>query len=668
MQSCRHTSLLQCGTPVLQPGILKTAFGWFMACHFGLAAAAAENTEEGSARDETTPAMAITEEIVVHANRVDDTKARVPVPIEVLLAADLERQGVIFINELLLGAAGAAVTQLGGTGSRQELRMRGAEANHAQIHLDGIALNDPARDDTVELEHINLFGMRQFELLKGAQSGLWGSGALAGTIHLHSIPARDSAQASLKLGYGNRNTQMLSGGYERERHGFYLNLAGSHYETAGHSSARKGAETDNYHNTTVHLHAGRKQSDWSIRTVIRGVDSSTEYDAFTNGRPRDGNLHTDSRSWYGLAQATLHIGPFWHSTMTMSSLTSVHENLTDTIRDSQTRGSRHTLSWQNELHVRGRPGLDQRLVMAVEYQRSGFRQRARRSVFGDPNQRQEIRQTSLIIVYGLPGERFTSDLALRFDANSAFRDGFSHRISAKYQLHPERTTLSATVATGIKNPTFIERFGYTPDSFVGNSDLDPEISRSLSIHLEHRVTPRFDFSIALFRDRLKDEIDGFFFVHALGTFTAVNRSGTSRRQGVEFTTGLRFPGIRLRFEYGYLHATEQDFVTKETREEIRRPRHTARALVDITYRRNLQTHLRLIHVGARKDLDFASFPATLASLDAYFLTDLYIAWNLSPHQQWFMKINNIFDANPESVLGYGHPRRMLLAGVTLRLP
>ena len=131
-------------------------------------------------------------------------------------------------------------------------------------------------------------------------------------------------------------------------------------------------------------------------------------------------------------------------------------------------------------------------------------------------------------------------------------------------------SLSAALGKGIKNPSFIERFGYYT-SFLGNPDLDPESSESWDIGLHvGDAESAFRFSLHVYASELNNEINGFSFSPALGAFTAVNEDGISEREGVEFEGGYQMTDLlNWRWSYQYTRSTSPSGEL-----ELRRPKHT----------------------------------------------------------------------------------------------
>jgi len=78
------------------------------------------------------------------------------------------------------------VESQGGPGGLTSIVMRGAESNHTLVLVDGVQLNDPTntRGGSVDLNHINMQSIRRIEVIRGAQSAIYGSDSLAGVIHI----------------------------------------------------------------------------------------------------------------------------------------------------------------------------------------------------------------------------------------------------------------------------------------------------------------------------------------------------------------------------------------------------------------------------------------------------------------------------------------------------
>ena len=218
--------------------------------------------------------------------------------------------------------------------------------------------------------------------------------------------------------------------------------------------------------------------------------------------------------------------------------------------------------------------------------------------------------------------------------------------------------LFANVGTGTKNPTFTERFGYSPDTFVGNPDLKPETV--------HRVRGGYATG-ALFLHVLRQPADGrkstgSFSTRRVEVSPRITVKDKSRRRGVEIGYFDTFFGL-LNVAAHYTTSTPP----KTTASRFAAPRHQGR--VDLTGRIASSTRFNLgvAAVGQQYDNDFSAFPAIRRTLEPYLLVHGGLDYRVSPRTRIYVQMENAFDTDYEDVFGYRNPGRRVLAGCTLRL-
>ena len=258
----------------------------------------------------------------------------------------------------------------------------------------------------------------------------------------------------------------------------------------------------------------------------------------------------------------------------------------------------------------------QRLTGALEHEDEDFKGEGPVSPFGDPNQQQTIAATSGVAEYGLSFGAVHVSISARYDDNDEFDDATSRRGAARY----------AVAATGTDFFVLARHRREEPDLHgalrihAGHVHRQPECSSGNRRERLRSVVQQYSASVAWvrvvwFHDRLEDEIDGFVFDPDAGAFTAENRDGTSRREGVELSAAANLAGsVSLRCDYTYLDATEP--VEGRDVDEIRRPRHSGGCHLPMPRRRaaTALNSARSTPAGAA-DSDFATFPATSVTLD-----------------------------------------------------
>ena len=108
---------------------------------------------------------------------------------------DLQGSGAALITDLLWELPSAAPPQAGALGSLTQLRLRGGEANHVLVRIDGFEANDPASGSEFDFAQLRSTTVSGMNLLSGAAGALWGSDALAGVLDFKPWPARKTARS-----------------------------------------------------------------------------------------------------------------------------------------------------------------------------------------------------------------------------------------------------------------------------------------------------------------------------------------------------------------------------------------------------------------------------------------------------------------------------------------
>ncbi len=620
-----------------------------------------------NARAEDAPPAA-PEKITVLATRTATPVDIAPAPVEIVdeTAIDARQSGVP--ADLLRGAPGFAVSQSGGIGSVTEVRFHGAEANHLLVMVDGIAVNDPALGSSVDFANLDLIGATRIEILPGAQSALWGSDALAGVMNFETTPAPGASQRNVWLEGGSNDTSRESIQLAQRNDTLYYALNARHTETAGTNIAEHGGEDDGYRNTTVHLNTGYTGERGGVALVARQVTAQSEYDPtpFPGFVPVDGNLELNVRQrLFGLT-ATLDAAPGWNHRVSVKRYESRNDNLTDGVQDSSSDGDKVQAGYQGDYAFD--LGATRNLVTwAYEYVIEGFNQRGAAGPFGDPNQDQHMDTKSVIGEYVIDWGWASASLSARHDDNSDFDDSNDYRAALRIPIVNPDTTLYVSAGTGTKDPTFVERFGFTPDTFIGNPNLRPERSRSVSVTLSHSFGDAVHLRVTGFRDRLDDEINGFFFDANAGGFTAVNTNGESRRDGGELSLEAQLnEALQLQIDYTHLDATQPGNGKHE--DELRRPRNSGRILVDYAaLPERLSLQIGAAFVGDHDDDDFGVFPARRVSLDGYTLLHCTARYRITRMFEITGRIENAADEHYEDVFGYATPGRSAYLGINVRL-
>ena len=134
------------------------------------------------------PAIPIdTNEIVITASRAPEQQADTPASVTILDAKRIQRLGEPLARSLIRLVPSASVSSSGPAGSLTDVRIRGAEANHTLLFIDGIRANDPATGDQPRFDLLNADIVSRIEVVRGPQSALWGSDAIGGVVAVNGV-------------------------------------------------------------------------------------------------------------------------------------------------------------------------------------------------------------------------------------------------------------------------------------------------------------------------------------------------------------------------------------------------------------------------------------------------------------------------------------------------
>lgn len=549
----------------------------------------------------------------------------------------------------LRAVPGLSVSRAGGIGALTQVRLRGAEANHARVLFEGIDVSDPVNGET-DFSALTVLPVSRIEVLRGAASSLHGSDALSGVILLRTD---DRSRVSGMLEAGSFGTARLAAGGSNE----WLAAGISGFRTEGVDTSGTSGERDG--SEVVSALARLRLPDragWSGTFIglARATRSEFDTDADFDGRLDD----TDTSTEADMQLAGLHLntdaGLFDH--VIRASFSQVkRSNFSDKTRTDDIRGRRFMLSWS--------PGVTSgahAFSGLVEYERETYLRRDV-SFAGATNADESLSSVGLAGHYLLSAGNLDLSASGRFTASDGrFEDFATWHLGAGYRIDAIRGRIHVAAGSGVKEPTFTELYGFFPGSFRGNPSLRPEKSVNREIGWTQTAGP-VEYSVTLFDADLEDEIYTAF--NPDFTAIALNRSGDSRRQGAELAVrwqardDLVFSG----------QATILDSRDDVGLREIRVPARTLSAAADWKISSDgTRLGIAIDHVGEQQDIDFGAFPSRRVTMESYALVSLSGEIPVSRRIALTARAENLLDHTASDVFGYQAPGAGFHVGLKLR--
>ena len=180
-------------------------------------------------------AVAVMEEVVVTATKTAEKRKDIPNAVVLKDAMDIAESPARGLGELLAAEPGLDWRSKGNFGgAAQEIHIRGMSGNATQVLVNGVIINSPSVG-SADVSKIPLNNIDKIEVVKGAGSLLYGSGAMGGTVNIITKrPRHGEVAAKAEVGYGSQQTHRLAieqGMFINDALGYYL--TGSSSETDG---------------------------------------------------------------------------------------------------------------------------------------------------------------------------------------------------------------------------------------------------------------------------------------------------------------------------------------------------------------------------------------------------------------------------------------------------
>jgi vitamin B12 transporter len=591
------------------------------------------------------------EEILVSASLIPISASRSANAVTVIDREQLKNRATVSLSNILRDVPGFSVSQVGVLGSQTQIRVRGAEANHLLVTIDGVEANDPSQGDEFSWGTLTASDIERIEIIRGPQSSLRGSDAVAGVVNIITRSA-DKSSVGLFAESGSWATHHSGFNIGHKQGDFDIRFGLSHIESEGDNIARTGDENDGYRNTTFNLKSGLRLSDqMSISFAARESHGMNQFDA--------------DNDFDGLIEDQDRVSEFENSTMRLQGDYSskdgswqhkvlISQSKSDNVAFADKVKGNVTASTKDQYQYIGSLSWDQgaqNIAVLVEREEEDWMQRGEIS-WGiyDPNQDRERDTDSLAVEYRSDiSDQLTFAASGRHDDNSEFDSAKTYRAEVIYQLS-EATRVRSAVGTAVKNPTFTERFGFYTN-FIGNPNLIPEESTSWELGVDQEVMDGdATLSLTIFDAELENEIDGFVYDPATFAYTSNNINDTSERKGAELSAvGDISESLSLSAAYTYVDSTGDD-----SAREVRRPRHIASLNLGWQAADNLYLNTNIQFTGEQTDIYFPPFPepSQVVDLSNHTLLNINLNYSATEQLEMYLKVENALGDNYEEVFGY----------------
>lgn len=570
--------------------------------------------------------------------------SRTGAAVTVLTADEIEGAGTLSFGRLLASTPGVSFDSSGGLGTTSGLRIRGLPGYYTGSRLDGFDVSDTAGTQfQFNFNSLTTFGIGRVEVLRGAQSALYGSEAIAGVVDITTFrPERDgtSGRAALEVGSDGTYSGSLATGYRDDR--VELAFTASRTITDGAVSAVSGGvEKDGYQGSLVAGYAAYRLTD-DIRIGANLLWRKTHAD-YDNGLTDEIGTYQDSTQRGGRVFAEFTTGALSHE-LSVSRLTNDRVEASGVYGATAYDGSRNELAWRSRWTASEVLSLNFGVEDVRETMVSGY---------GDAG-KASTRSVYAEALYA-PTDDLDLSFALRHDEHDDFGGKVTGRAAAAWRVAPE-WTIRGVAATGFRAPSLYELY-----SDYGSSDLNPEKSRSFELGIERAFGEAGYIKATLFDTKVKNRIlwDDASMACASaiawswpGCYAQID--GDTRSKGVEIEARYALSDAwALSGNYTYTDA--KDVEATGTTRASRIPRHSLNLGVEGAVSDKVKTGLFLRHVADNYE--------SAGPLGDYTLVDVSLGYAVSDAVDAYLRVENLFDKDYHTAYGYDQPGRQVFVGV-----
>lgn len=597
-------------------------------------------------------------DIVVSATGLPTDAAQIGSSVTVITEEQIQRDQRRTLPDLLATVPGLNVVQTGGPGGQTSIFMRGTNADHVKVLVDGIDISDPTAPRRVfDFGPLMTDDIERVEVLRGPQSGLYGADAIGGVISITTKKGSGPAQWKATVEGGsfgtfNQSTQ-VSGGTDKTNYAFTFghnrtdSTPVTPLDLLAPGEKRNNDFNDNY---TYSGKYGAELSDiFSVNLVGRYTDTKLRYtnddfSNFPNVFPNTTQSDSVSRQFNGLGEGVwkLFDGRFNNR---------IGFAYTDVSRRSMDPGSpwsffdgdRTKFYWKSDLAL----AKGQTLLMGVERED----ERARTSGIDGKNGN----TGAYVELHSAFGDRFFVTSNVRHDENDSFGGHTTWRVAPSYLILETQTKLKASYGTGFHAPSLSQMF----DPLSGNPNLRPETSRGYDFGFEQALfQKRVSFGVTWFHNDIEDLIT----FGPAPTFTNAN-IGSARTHGYEaFIAAQITNDLQIRTDYTRTIAIDADTGAELTR----RPKD--KTSVSAVWKATDKLTLSATALWVSSWYDFDRFGFVFAPIPSkpYKLVNLAANYKLNDNLTLFGRIDNLLDERYQNPIGFEKQGFGIYAGIRLK--
>lgn len=592
-----------------------------------------------------TSALALTAS--VQAETVEEvitvTATRTPTNIDTALAtqvvitrADIERIQPKSVLDLIGTVAGVDVINQGGRGQNATVFLRGANANHTLVLLNGVRISSASLGST-SIQTIAPELIERIEIVKGPRAAIWGSDAIGGVIQIFTREVQ-SNEFFAGVTVGDDNYQQYKAGAGFKHGDGFTSISVNKEKSDGFDVLSTAEDDEDGYDYTSFAIRGQQQltEQFALDWLLQADSGDSEYDNAFGG---NNESEIDNHAWLARGVYQTQIG---HVQNTTSFSVGQNRDKSDSVGTAfptsfETRRDQYSLL----NHAQVFPHLQ--FNLGVDY----YQEELSGTTTYDVNER-DVTGIFAHTLYHL--NDVTLEAAVRYDDVEHIDSETSFNAGAGYQINSD-TRIALNVGTGFKAPTFNDLY-YPADPYSsGNPDLISETSETVELVLETRIAS-VDMSLNAYQSDIENLI---VWTPDANFFYSPDNVSDVEISGVEFTAN--YIGLGGNHQ---LNASYVDSEDKATNKQLDRRARDHFAYQFDTKFGDLAVYFEYQYNGKRTDRDFTIGEVKLGG---YSLVNVSASYPITSALTVEGRVSNLLDKTYQSVLNYNTQDRAVYMGI-----
>ena len=595
-------------------------------------------------------------QLVVSPTGIATPAAHVANAITVVTAKDIATQQARSVPDILAAIPGLNVVQTGGAGGQSSVFTRGTNANHTKILIDGIDVGDATNaNGAFDFAHLLTSDIQQFEVLRGPQSGLYGSDAIGGVISVITRKGDGPARATASIETGTYQTFNQSAGVSgsQDNVNYAINVAHLHAGDIPVTPqqllpAGQKAIGNAYDNVTASTKFGVDLNEaWSLNSVLRYTDATLLFTG-DGGFPSVPNAAQSSHAVQQFATREEAVWSLLDGRIKNYFVINYVNNRTSDLTAGNplaaiSTGERIKYDW----HAVTELAPHNNFIVGLEQQTDRLQTTGLTAENGNRAGFVEV-QTNF-------AQRMFLVASLRNDINDQFGSHGTYRIAPAVILPVTETKLKASYGTGFKAPTLSQLYQDFPAfNFFANPNLKPEQSTGYDAGFEQ---PLFDDRIRFGATYFHNSISNL--INSNATFTSYANVGLATTEGTEsFVTAQLTDRLSLRADYTFTRAVD----ATTGLQLLRRPKEKWSATAIWTPLDPLTVSATLLRVSNWRDVSRDGMTSGLVA-PGYTVVNLRADYAVSDKVKLFGRIDNLFNRHYQNPTGFLAPGLGMFGGI-----